>query len=97
MSHDRTDLASGFGAGQLLVAIVFGEVVSQYPLAGGIYPWCRRLWGRRYAWIVSWLLLVALAINFSGTHVLARVAKIGLAAELIGVVALGLYLLLFQR
>lgn len=37
------------------------------------------------------------AINFSGTHVLARVAKIGLAAELIGVVALGLYLLLFQR
>ncbi|HJY25213.1 MAG TPA: hypothetical protein VJ649_06035 [Actinomycetes bacterium] len=32
------------GAGQLLVALVFGEVVSQYPLAGGIYPWCRRLW-----------------------------------------------------
>jgi amino acid transporter len=125
------------GVGQLLVALVFGEVVSQYPLAGGIYPWCRRLWGRRYAWIVSWiyiwaiivtvtavaefgggfvaalfdieatpevglitavgLLLVALAFNFSGTHVLARVAKIGLAAELVGVVALGLYLLLFQR
>lgn len=24
--------------GQLLVALVFGEVVSQYPIAGGIYP-----------------------------------------------------------
>jgi amino acid transporter len=125
------------GAGQLLVALVFGEVVSQYPLAGGIYPWTRRLWNRRYAWIVSWvyiwavivtitavaefgsgfvaalfgidatpgvtlltvlgLLLVAFAANYSGTRTLARIARIGLAAELVGVVALGLYLLLFQR
>ena len=125
------------GAGQFLVALVFGEVVSQYPLAGGIYPWCRRLWGRKYAWIVSWvylwavivtvtavaefgggfvaalfgieatkevglatavaLLLLAMAFNYSGTHMLARVAQIGLGAELIGVIALGLYLLIFQR
>jgi amino acid transporter len=125
------------GTGQFLVALVFGEVVSQYPVAGGIYPWTRRLWGRKYAWIASWvylwavlvtvtavaefgggftaalfgieatrevgfltaagLLLLALVINFSGTHMLARVVKIGLFAELIGVVALGLYLLLFKR
>ncbi len=125
------------GVGQLLVALVFGEVVSQYPLAGGIYPWTRRLWNRRYAWIVSWvyiwavivtitavaefgsgfvaallgieatpgvtlltvvaLLLIAFAANYSGTRTLARIARIGLAAELIGVVALGLYLLLFRR
>jgi len=125
------------GCGQFLVALVFGEVVSQYPIAGGIYPWARRLWNRKYAWIVSWvyiwavivtvtavaefgggfvsslfgiehtpviqlgtavaLLLLALAVNFSGTHMLARVAKIGLAAELIGVIALGLYLLAFKR
>ena len=109
------------GSGQFLVALVFGEVVSQYPLAGGIYPWCRRLWGRRYAWIVAWvylwavivtvtavaefgggfvaalfgieatkevglatavaLLLLAMAFNYSGTHMLARVAQIGLAAS----------------
>ncbi len=125
------------GAGQFLVALIFGEVVSQYPLAGGIYPWCRRLWGRRYAWIVSWvylwavivtvtsvaefgggfvaalfgieatkevglatavgLLLLAMAFNYSGTRMLARVAQIGLVAELVGVIALGLYLLIFQR
>ena len=41
--------------------------------------------------------MLALGINFSGTHMLARIAKFGLAAELIGVVALGLYLLLFKR
>ena len=43
------------------------------------------------------LLLAALVINFSGTKNLARVASIGLAAELAGVVLLGLYLLIFQR
>ena len=37
------------------------------------------------------LLLLALAFNFSGTHMLARIAKIGLGAELVGVIALGLY------
>jgi len=37
------------GGGQMPVALVFGEVVSQYPIPGGIYPWTRRLWGRRYA------------------------------------------------
>lgn len=125
------------GTGQLLVALVFGEVVSQYPIAGGIYPWTRRLWGKRYAWMAAWVyiwamlvtitavaefgtgflaslvnapgtkevtlglsvlfLVAAFGINFSGTKALARVARIGLAAELIGVVAVGLYLLIFQR
>jgi amino acid transporter len=125
------------GTGQLLVALVFGEVVSQYPIAGGIYPWTRRLWGKRYAWMAAWLyiwamlvtitavaeygtgflaslvnapvtdevtlglsvvfLVVAFALNFSGTKTLARVARIGLAAELVSVVGLGLYLLIFQR
>src|SRR5680860_1302136 len=35
------------GVGQFLVALVFGEIVSQYPVAGGVYPWARRLWGKR--------------------------------------------------
>jgi amino acid transporter len=125
------------GAGQLLVSLVFGEVVSQYPIHGGIYPWTRRLWGRRYAWMAAWIyiwamivtitavaefgsgflaslfnipvtkevtvllsvvfLVVALGFNFSGTRTLGRVARVGLAAELIGVIAVGLYLLIFQR
>jgi amino acid transporter len=125
------------GSGQMLVALVFGEVVSQYPIHGGIYPWTRRLWGKRYAWMAAWIyiwamivtitavaefgsgflaslinapvtkgvtlgltvlfLVVALALNFTGTKTLARVARIGLAAELIGVIAVGLYLLIFDR
>jgi amino acid transporter len=125
------------GCGQLLVALVFGEVVSQYPIAGGIYPWVRRLSNRYYAWIAAWvyiwaiivtvtsvaeygsgflasllgleltkemtlilavvLLLIALVVNLTGTKNLARAAKIGLAAELIGVIGVGLYLMIFQR
>ena len=131
------------GAGQLLVALVMGEVVSQYPIAGGIYPWARRLWGKRYAWMAAWiyiwamivtitavaeygsgflgtllgipldengllpvgwtlgltiaLLVIALLFNLGGTRMTSRVARIGLAAELTGVVGLGLYLLIFDR
>ena len=36
-------------AGQLLVALVFAEVGSQYPIAGGVYQWSRKLLGERYA------------------------------------------------
>src|SRR3954469_90347 len=43
------------GLGQLLVALVFAEVVAQFPVAGGIYPWARRLIGRRWAWITGWI------------------------------------------
>ncbi|GAB3560306.1 amino acid permease [Spelaeicoccus albus] len=43
------------GVGQLLVSLVFGEVVAQYPVAGGVYPWARRLVGRRWAWLTGWI------------------------------------------
>lgn len=48
------------GLGQLFVAMVFGEVVSQYPIAGGVYPWARRLWGRKWAWMTGWVYVMAL-------------------------------------
>jgi amino acid transporter len=54
------------GAGQFLVALVFGEVVSQYPVAGGIYPWARRLWGRKWAWMTGWVYLFALLATIAG-------------------------------
>jgi amino acid transporter len=132
------------GGGQLLVALVFGEVVAQYPIAGGLYQWARRLWNGQYAWILSWIylacvivaiattamfgssfvanlftgtrdsvgvtvtpgmsamiagamLLIGLLLNMTGTKTLSRIAGAGLAAELVGVVAVGLYLLMFER
>ena len=53
------------GLGQLLVALVFSEVVAQFPVAGGVYPWARRLWGRRYAWMTGWVYLIALLVTIA--------------------------------
>jgi len=53
------------GAGQFFVALVFGEIVSQYPIAGGVYPWARRLWGRRWAWMTGWVYAWALLVTIA--------------------------------
>ncbi len=53
------------GVGQLLVALVFSEVVAQFPVAGGVYPWARRLWGKKWAWMTGWVYLVALLVTIA--------------------------------
>ena len=49
--------------GQLLVALVFGEVVAQFPVSGGVYPWARRLWGKKWAWLTGWVYMIALVVT----------------------------------
>ena len=125
------------GIGQMFVCLVFCEVVSQFPISGGLYPWARRLVGARWAWMAGWVygwaLLVSIAAvatggapflaqllgfrvtpvnttcfalgmiaiatlcNVSGTRLLARVAMFGFICELLGALAVGLYLLIFAR
>jgi amino acid transporter len=51
------------GIGQLLVCLVFGEVVSQFPISGGLYPWARRLVGKRWAWMAGWVYACALCVS----------------------------------
>lgn len=53
------------GAGQLLVATVFGEVVSQYPIAGGIYPWNKHLWGKKWGWMSGWVYMIAINVTIA--------------------------------
>src|SRR3954464_1679875 len=124
-------------AGQLMVVLVFGEVVSQFPIAGGIYQWARRLNSRGYGWVTGWmytwallvtvaavaygagpyvadlfganaskwfvigtaivLIAIASTINLFGARLLAKAAVIGLVAEIIGAVVIGLYLLIFEH
>jgi amino acid transporter len=40
--------------GQLLVACVFAELASRYPLAGSVYQWSRFLKGEAYGWFCGW-------------------------------------------
>jgi amino acid transporter len=56
----------GVGLGQLLVCLVFGEIVSQFPISGGLYPWARRLMGKRWAWTAGWVYAWALCCTMAG-------------------------------
>lgn len=48
--------------GQFLVALVFAELVSRWPLEGSIYQWSRRLWGNGYGWFAGWAYMWTLTI-----------------------------------
>jgi amino acid transporter len=73
------------GFGQLLVALVFGEVVSQFPIAGGLYPWARRLVGRRWAWMAGWVYMWALFATIAAV----AIGGAPFMAELLGLQATG--------
>jgi amino acid transporter len=125
------------GAGQMMVCLIFSEIVAQFPITGGLYPWCRRLVGKGWAWMAGWvyaaalfttiaavavgagpfladflgfeaspwvtawvalaLVGVATGLNLMGTRLLARVAMFGFICELVGAIAVGVYLLVFHR
>lgn len=57
------------GLGQLLVCLIFGEIVSQFPISGGVYPWARRLVGKRWAWMVGWVYAWAMCATIAGVSV----------------------------
>ena len=53
------------GIGQMMVCLVFGEIVSQFPISGGLYPWARRLYGKRWAWMAGWIYGWALFVTLA--------------------------------
>lgn len=55
--------------GQFLVCLVFAEIVSQYPIAGGVYPWARRLVGDRWGWMTGWVYVWALTTTIAGVAI----------------------------
>jgi len=46
-------------AGQLIVALVFAELSSHYPVAGSVFQWTKYLSGRTYSWFSGWIYLFA--------------------------------------
>ena len=46
-----------------LVALVFGELGSAYPIAGALYQYGRRTVGPRYGWWVGWIYGIALLVT----------------------------------
>src|SRR5687768_3982868 len=83
------------GLGQFLVCLVFGEVVSQYPIAGGLYPWSLRLVGPRWAWMAGWvygwaLFTTVAAVAVGGAPFLAQLLGVSVGPGAAAAVAVGM-------
>ena len=48
--------------GQFLVALVFAQLVSRWPIEGSIYQWSRRLISNGYGWFAGWAYMWTLVI-----------------------------------
>ncbi len=53
--------------GQLVVALCFAELAAQYPLAGSLYNWTKRLGSRTTSWMAGWMMLTASIVTLSAT------------------------------
>src|SRR4051794_28611691 len=49
--------------GMLFVALVFGELASHYPVAGGTYQWSKFSVGPKFGWFVGWFYGIALLVT----------------------------------
>lgn len=58
-------------AGQLLVAMVFAELVSRWPIEGSIYQWSRHLMGEAYGWGAGWVYMWTLVVAMSAVSIFA--------------------------
>jgi amino acid transporter len=58
-------------AGQLLVALVFAELVSRWPIEGSIFQWSRRLLGQGFGWAAGWVYMWTLVVAMSSVSVFA--------------------------
>jgi amino acid transporter len=56
--------------GQLLVALVFAELASHYPVAGSIYQWSKRLSNRTLGWFTGWFYFWAQVLTVSAVAVI---------------------------
>ncbi len=56
--------------GQLLVALVFAELASHFPVAGSIYQWSKRLSTRTLGWFTGWFYFWAQVVTVSAVAVI---------------------------
>jgi len=66
--------------GQLLVALVFAELVSRWPLEGSIYQWSRRLVSAGYGWMAGWFYMWTLVVAMAAVSIFSA----GFVANVLG-------------
>ena len=55
--------------GQFLVALCFAELAGQYPLAGSVYNWSKRLGSDFTAWMTGWVYIVGSFVTVAAVAV----------------------------
>jgi amino acid transporter len=66
--------------GQTLVALVFAELASHYPVAGSIYQWSKRLSNRTLGWFTGWFYFWAQVVTVTAVAVIVAFVVDGLVA-----------------
>jgi urea carboxylase system permease len=51
--------------GQLMVALCFAELAANFPVAGSIYNWAKRMGSATVAWMGGWMMLTASIVTIS--------------------------------
>jgi urea carboxylase system permease len=57
-------------AGQFVVALVFAELASHFPVAGSIYQWSKRLSNRTLGWFTGWFYFWAQVVTVTAVAVI---------------------------
>jgi urea carboxylase system permease len=55
--------------GQMLVALCFAELAGQYPLAGSVYQWSKRVAGDFASWMTGWIYIVGSIVTVAAVAV----------------------------
>jgi urea carboxylase system permease len=56
-------------AGQMTVALCFAEMAGQYPLAGSVYNWSKRVAGDFASWMTGWIYVVGSIVTVAAVAV----------------------------
>jgi amino acid transporter len=71
-------------AGMLLVALVFGELASHYPVAGALYQYSKYTMGRNFGWFVGWFYGIALLVTVASVDTGVVIYAVALAHNWFG-------------
>ena len=71
-------------AGMLLVALIFGELASHYPVAGALYQYSKYTVGRRFGWFVGWFYGIALLVTVASVDTGAVTYVVALGRDWFG-------------
>jgi urea carboxylase system permease len=73
--------------GQFVVALVFAELASHFPVAGSIYQWSKRLSNRTLGWFTGWFYFWAQVVTVTAVAVIVAFVVDGIHGGPVGDVA----------